>query len=128
MLRSISALFLTAALGLATGCDDGGDDGGDSGGGSGGEDRAAAILAIEGDAAAGQTVFEGNACSIDACHGADGVSGMASPSLDASVPNASDMQIVTTFLNGKGSMPAQAQLSDQQLADVLAYVSNTFGS
>lgn len=127
MLRRFSTLFLTAALGVAGGCDDGGDDGGDSGGGTGGEDRAAAILAIEGDAAAGQMVFQGNSCSVDACHGADGVSGMSMPSLDVSVPNASDAQIVTTFLNGKGSMPPQAQLSDQQLADVLAYVSNTFG-
>ncbi len=122
MLRSFSALLFVGAL--AGGCDDGGGDG-DSGD-SGGEDRASAILAIEGDASAGATVFTSAGCSIESCHGADGLSGAASPSLDMSVPNADDAQIVNTLLNGKGSMPSHANLTDQQLADVLAYVS-TFG-
>lgn len=52
---------------------------------------------------------------------------MASPTLDTSVPSASDMQLVNSLLNGKGSMPAQSNLTDQQLADILAYVTDTFG-
>ncbi len=125
MLRSFSALLLVGAL--AGGCDDSEGDGGGSGG-SGGDDRASVILGLDGDAAAGAMVFTGaSGCSNDACHGADGTSGMAMPSLDVSVPMADDAQIVTTFLEGRGSMPAFAQLSDQELADLLAYVSDTFG-
>ncbi|MBV1857672.1 MAG: cytochrome c [Nannocystaceae bacterium] len=119
------ALFLAGSLAFAIGCDGGDED--DTGGGSGGEDRAATILALSGDAAAGATLFTSSGCSIDACHGADGLAGMASPSLDTSVPASDDAQIVNTFLNGKGGMPQQSNLADQQLADLLAYVSDTFG-
>lgn len=117
-------MLLVGSLALGTGCDDGGD--GDGGGESGGDDRGSAILALDGDASAGQSLFAAEACSNMACHGADGTSGSATPSLDTAVSNASDAQIVNSFLNGKGSMPPQASYSDQQLADLLAYVS-TFG-
>lgn len=126
MLRRMPALFLAGSLALAIGCDDGGGDD-DTGGESGGADRSATILGLEGDAAAGGTLFTSSGCSNDACHGADGMSGMASPALNTSVPNADDAQIVSTLLNGKGSMPPQSSLADQQLADLLAYVSDTFG-
>ncbi len=126
MLRKMPALFLAGSLALATGCDDGGDDG-DGGGGTGGDDRAATILGLTGDASSGEQLFGSSGCANMACHGADGTSGSAMPSLDTSVPNTDDATIVDTFLNGKGSMPAQAGLSDQQLADLLAYVSDTFG-
>jgi|GEM_PF-1245817 len=126
MLRKIPALLLAGSLALATGCDDGGDDGGGDGG-SGGDDRAATILGLTGDAAAGGQLFAGGSCATDACHGADGISGSAMPSLEMSVPDTDDATIVDSLLNGKGGMPSQASLSDQQLADVLAYVSDTFG-
>ncbi len=119
------ALFLAGSLALAFGCDGGDED--DTGGGTGGDDRAATILALNGDAASGATLFTSRGCSIDTCHGADGLSGMAMPSLDTSVMASEDAQIVNTFLNGKGGMPPQSSLSDQELADLLAYVSDTFG-
>ncbi len=125
MLRKMPALLFAGSLVLATGCDGEEDDGG--GGGTGGDDRTATILGLEGDAAAGGMVFSSGACATPACHGPDGTSGMASPTLDTSIPSASDMQIVNSLLNGKGSMPAQSNLTDQQLADVLAYVTDTFG-
>ncbi len=125
MLRKMPALLLVGALAL-TGCDDGDGDDGD-GGGTGGDDRAATILGLEGDASAGMNTFGANTCGVDACHGADGVSGMAMPTLETSVAASTDEQIVNTFLNGKGSMPAQSSLSDQELADLLAYVTDTFG-
>ena len=126
MLRKMPALLFAGSLVLATGCDGDDDDGG-GGDGTGGSDRAATILGLNGDAASGEALFSAGACATPACHGADGVSGSATPSLGDSVPNASDEQIVNTFLNGKGSMPPQSNLSDQELADLLAYVSNTFG-
>lgn len=125
MLRKMPALLFVGSLVLATGCDGEEDDGGD--GGTGGGDRAATILGLEGDASAGATLFSSGACATPACHGPDGMSGMASPTLDTSVPSASDMQLVNSLLNGKGSMPAQSNLTDQQLADILAYVTDTFG-
>lgn len=126
MLRRMPALFLAGSLALAVGCDDGGGDG-DTGGESGGADRSAAILALDGDAAAGATLFTSSGCSNDACHGANGISGMANPPLNTSVMASDDPQIVNTFLNGKGGMPPQSSLGDQELADLLAYVSDTFG-
>lgn len=121
-----AALLLVGSLTFATGCDDSdGED--DSGGGSGGDDRASVILGLNGNASNGQTLFSGGTCANAACHGPDGTSGMATPTLDTSVPNLSDAEIVNTFLNGKGGMPPQSQLSDQELADLLAYVSDTFG-
>ncbi|MCR9162197.1 MAG: c-type cytochrome [Nannocystaceae bacterium] len=125
MLRKMPALLFAGSLAFAAGCDGEEDDGG--AGGTDGEDRAATILSLEGDASAGAMVFSAGACATAGCHGPDGVSGMASPSLDASVPSATDTQIVNSLLNGKGSMPAQSNLSDQELADVLAYVTDTFG-
>lgn len=127
MLRKMPALLFAGALALATGCDGDDDDGG-ADGGTGGEDRAATILGLSGDAASGQSLFSAGACATPACHGADGVSGSATPSLGDSIPMTSDEQIVNTLLNGKGSMPPQSNMSDQELADLLAYVSDTFGS
>lgn len=117
--------MLLLAVGLLGACDDSGEEA--DGGGTEGEDRAANVLALEGDAAAGMAGFGTFGCSNESCHGADGLSGMASPSLNMSVPNASDEVIVNTFLNGKGSMPPQSARTDQELADLLAYVSETFG-
>ena len=125
MLRRMPALFLAGSLALSVGCDGGDED--DTGGDSGGEDRAATILGLSGDASSGAALFTSSGCSNDACHGADGLSGMASPTLDVSVPASDDPQIVNTFLNGKGGMPPQGNLDDQALADLLAYVSDTFG-
>lgn len=124
MLRMMPALFLAGSLALATGCDGGGEDGGD--GGSGGDDRASVILGLDGDAAAGANVFSTAGCNIEACHGADGETGSA-PSLSSLVSAAMDDRLVDSLLNGRGSMPAQSSLSDQQLADVLAYLNEDFG-
>lgn len=94
---------------------------------TGGQDRAAIILGLDGDATSGASLFMTSGCNIMGCHGDDGLSGSASPSLDMSVPAATEAQLVDTFLNGKGGMPAQSYLEDQDLADLLAYVTETFG-
>jgi mono/diheme cytochrome c family protein len=119
-------VLVLAGVFAVTGCDSGGGSSDGSGGGSGGADRAATILGLTGDAAAGETVFMDNLCSSAACHGPDGTSGTA-PALTEQVPAASDEQIVNSLLNGKGDMTPQSALSDQELADVLAYVNANFG-
>jgi mono/diheme cytochrome c family protein len=110
---------LTLAFAVACGDKDTGtDSGGDSG-----ASEIDAILALTGDATAGATTF-GNVCA--GCHGADGASGYAA-NLVAEIPEKDDAFIVNIIINGDGGgMPAQ-DLSDQEVADVLAYCRATFG-
>lgn len=118
-------LALTFVMTLVPACDDGGDE---SGGEEGGGSRANMILALSGTTAAGNTVFTAN-CGVASCHGADGnTPGTADTKrLDEEIPAMSDEDIVTVVIEGEGLMPPQSALSDQQVADVLAYVKATFG-
>jgi mono/diheme cytochrome c family protein len=84
----------------------------ETGGGGGG---------AAGDAAAGKEVFASAGCG--SCHTfADaGTSGTVGPDLDQS--SASPEQVLEQVTNGGGGMPAfSGQLSEQQIADVSAYV------
>jgi mono/diheme cytochrome c family protein len=114
----ILPLLCTVALG---GCD-----------GEEEEDRQTTILGLEGDAAAGEAVFAAN-CGTTDCHGPDGSGGVDAPApgppmpLTTLVQAREDDAIVRVMLDGLGNMTSQADLSDQQLADVLAYVNETFG-
>jgi cytochrome c553 len=81
----------------------------------------------EGDAAAGKEVFLGpSACGT--CHTlADaGTSGTVGPNLDDSQP--SSELVVDRVTNGQGGMPAfGSSLSEQQIADVAAYITSVAG-
>jgi mono/diheme cytochrome c family protein len=80
----------------------------------------------EGDAAAGKAVFTENCGS---CHTmADaGTTGTVGPNLDDAQPSLD--KVVTQVTNGGGAMPAfEGQLSEQEIADVAAYVSENAGS
>lgn len=99
-------------LGGGTGCD-----------GGGGDPQFADILALEGDAMAGGTVFA-NACGDSICHGSDGVSGPAAD-LTVEVPVRTETELLDVMLNGSGDM-LPLNLTDQQAADVLAYITETF--
>ena len=81
------------------------------------------VLALEGDEASGAELY---ASSCASCHGDDG-SGGVGPSLIANVPDQSDDELVDTLLNGPESMPSFADLEDQELADILAYLRGEFG-
>jgi mono/diheme cytochrome c family protein len=81
----------------------------------------------EGDAAAGKEVFLG-AAGCGSCHTlADaGTSGTIGPNLDDSQPSF-DLT-VDRVTNGQGAMPAFSdQLSEQDIANVAAYVSTAAG-
>lgn len=80
------------------------------------------ILALTGDATTGAEVFTSK-CS--ACHGADGSGTDSGPDLYAQAPGLSDTDLLDIMFNGTGSMPA-VSLDDQEAADVLAYVQDTF--
>jgi mono/diheme cytochrome c family protein len=77
--------------------------------------------AVTGDAAAGEAVFASAGCG--GCHvlSAAGSNGTVGPSLDAATP--AEALVVERVTNGKGAMPPFAdRLSEQQIADVAAYV------
>jgi cytochrome c553 len=82
--------------------------------------------ALEGDAAAGKVVFTTN---CGGCHVLSdaGTSGTVGPNLDDSQPDAA--LVVDRVTNGQGVMPPFAgTLTEQQIADVAAYVSTAAGS
>jgi mono/diheme cytochrome c family protein len=78
------------------------------------------VTAVTGDAKAGAEVFASAGCG--GCHtlSAAGSTGTVGPSLDGlNVPEALVRSRVT---NGKGAMPPFGDLSQQQIADVAAYI------
>ena len=82
--------------------------------------------AAEGDAAAGEAVFASAGCG--GCHTleAAGSSGNVGPNLDDAEPDAA--LTADRVTNGRGAMPAFGdQLSEQQIADVVAYVVESTG-
>ena len=79
-----------------------------------------------GDAAAGEEVFASAGCA--SCHtlAAANASGTIGPNLDESQPDAE--LVVERVTNGAGAMPSFAdRLSEQQIQDVAAYVSESAG-
>ncbi|MEQ1567934.1 MAG: cytochrome c [Myxococcota bacterium] len=89
------------------------------------DQRIAAIVGLVGDTAAGTDTY-GSQCI--GCHGYDG-SGIASDAADlnAALPKLTDEQVATTILLGQGNMDAYDFLSNQQIADVIAYIRSAFG-
>jgi cytochrome c6 len=84
--------------------------------------------ATEGDPVAGKEVFLGSA-ACGGCHTlADaGSTGAVGPNLDDTQP--SEELVVDRVTNGQGGMPSfSSTLSEQQIADVAAYVSSVAGS
>lgn len=77
--------------------------------------RSSDIASLTGDTTSGQTLYTSNCSS---CHGSDGQSGSVSKNLTAK----SSAEIISTVLTGTGSMPSFSDLSDQDIADVTAYV------
>lgn len=78
--------------------------------------RATDILALTGDATAGEAVFSDN-CAV--CHAADGSGGTGPNLANESVGESA----VNTVLNGKESMPSFGDsLSDQDVADLFAWL------
>jgi alcohol dehydrogenase (cytochrome c) len=76
--------------------------------------------ATAGNAAAGQAVFAQNCAT---CHGATGQEGNGGPNL-TTIPSGKDInRVLTQVRNGGAGMPSfKGTLTDQQIADVAAYV------
>ena len=116
MLRRSTKLLSALALFFLVACDEGTEDECTA--------DANAIAALEDSASEGAVVFS-NSCGVESCHGTDGTNG-AAPDLSSRAVGLSDTQIARTVLCGEGNMPAQAQLDDQEIADVVAYVQENF--
>lgn len=75
--------------------------------------------ALKGDTARGETVYA-NSCGSSSCHGADGVG--PAPSLPDELSHHGDGFFARVILEGDGDMPPQSELTDQEVADVIAYM------
>ena len=89
-------------------------------------DRQSDILSLSGDAANGEALFQSMCTS---CHGSDG-SGASGPNLYDRVPLLDESSIVEVLLDGtSGGMPGYSgTLEDQEIADLLAYLLETYDS
>lgn len=94
----------------------------DKGGDDTAGDRIADVLALTGDEANGEALF----ADCTGCHGSDG-SGGSGPSLVEEVPEKSSEEILEYVIYGEDDMPAFDSWTDQELADLLAYLRATFG-
>jgi cytochrome c6 len=84
--------------------------------------------ALEGDPVAGKEVFLGTA-GCASCHTLSdaGSTGAVGPNLDDAKP--SEELVLDRVTNGQGGMPSfSSTLTEQQIADVAAYVSSVAGS
>ena len=83
------------------------------------------ILALTGDASAGETLYSNNCSS---CHATDGSGGIG-PSLIDGIPGLSDAEVAGAIRNGiEDNMPSyEASLTEQEIADLVAYLVGTFG-
>jgi mono/diheme cytochrome c family protein len=89
-------------------------------GACGDQARIEAVLALTGDAAAGQVIYT-DICAE--CHGADLSGTDKGPNLLLIAPRKSDEGIIGSLLEGPEEMPSfREQFSDQQLADTLAFL------
>jgi mono/diheme cytochrome c family protein len=92
-------------------------------------DRAPDILALTGDATAGADIY-GGFCS--SCHGYAG-EGDIGPALTEVVPGATREHLVDVVLNGwdgdenASRMSGMKSLTDQNIADVVQYLMDTWG-
>lgn len=84
----------------------------------------ASVLELEPDPGCGEALYEAR-CA--ACHGAAGEGTDAGPALGDHVPYHSDLELVVVLTQGSGDMPP-SELGNQQIADVLGWLRQTFGA
>ncbi len=83
------------------------------------EGRVEEVLALEGDATNGAEVYAVNCAG---CHGADG-SGGSGPNIQG---EDEEEEVASVILEGEDSMPSfDGDLTDQEIADVVAFVTTT---
>ncbi len=101
------SLLVVACSGTSTGT-----------GTDGGAARAPTIAKLTPNTAAGKTLYT-DKCSI--CHGNDGKSGSAARNV-AEIAANSQTRSIEQVISGSSEMPSFANMTDQQIADVLGYL------
>jgi cytochrome c551 len=86
------------------------------------EERVDAIVALEGDVAAGEAIYDAECAS---CHGAEGEGGVG-PAMEEVVAGHDEWAMVDVLVRGVGGMPSFDDLDDQSIADVTAYSQATW--
>jgi len=81
-----------------------------------------AAKALEGVASRGEPQFQ-MVCAL--CHGRTGQGVSRTPALAGRVHELSDDELLSAMIQGRGAM-SRTRLNDQQAADVLAYLRQTF--
>jgi mono/diheme cytochrome c family protein len=112
---AVSLLVAVMALSMAACSSDDGSDGGDSGTAT----RAGKVAALTGDQTAGKTTYE---AQCGGCHKADGTGNNGPNIISGTKAALSVTAVATAIIDGKGSMPAFNTLSDQEIANTVAYV------
>ncbi len=82
-----------------------------------------AVLAEDGSSARGEVIFQTRCAG---CHGTEGQGSRRAPALSGTMTRWWDRDLAHTILNGRGRMSGQG-LSDQEAADVIAWLSDTWG-
>jgi mono/diheme cytochrome c family protein len=89
------------------------------------EDRVDVILGLEGEIASGTSLYDEHCAG---CHGADGLGGVGTDLVEQ-LAILSEEDVVRTIVEGRGIMPAWGETqSDQEIADVVAYIYDAFGA
>ena len=81
---------------------------------SGSSDRLASVSSLTGDTSSGKSLYSAQCAS---CHGATGTGGSG-----PAVTGEDETETIEAMLNGPDEMPTFTGLSDQQLADLAAFV------
>ena len=92
------------------------------GGGAGGTGAGGGSTGLTGDPAAGQTLFTANNCAACHCADASGGCALSAPSIAGVAADTLD-----GVLRGDTPHPAKVELSDQDLADLHAYLASLVG-
>lgn len=118
MLKKLTYILLVCAVATLVACGDNNDGNNDDGNNDNNDTptQQEQILALTGDAAAGEGLYASNCLG---CHGEDGQGG----SFDKTVTDFSDEAVVSIVLSGKSPMPSYKDtLSNQEIADILAHI------
>ena len=81
-------------------------------------DRALSIAELEGSITLGRASYDTN-CAL--CHGTEGRGGRG-PNLVKHLKHHDDAEFIDMIIEGGGVMPSYASKSDQEIADLMAYI------
>lgn len=116
-LRFIATSLFVAMMALTLVACSSDDDAG--GGDSSATTRQSKIAALTGDQTAGKAKYEMN---CGGCHKVDGTGNTGPNIISGAIAELSVEAVAAVIINGKGTMPAYGSMTDQEIANTVAYV------